>query len=128
MNSSPIKATLICHPKCSTCRKARNWLIEKGISFAERRIVEATPSKEELEGWWKSSGLPLKRFFNTSGLIYQQLNLKEKLPALSPSEQLALLASNGMLIKRPLLIHGNTVQAGFNEAAWQSTLAQGSTH
>lgn len=117
-----MKAFFICYPKCSTCRKAREWLLERKIPFDERHIVEHAPSQEELAGWWRASGLPLKRFFNTSGLVYQGLNLKDKLPLLSDEEQLALLASNGMLIKRPLLIRGETVLVGFNETTWQQAL------
>lgn len=110
-----MKPLFIEYPKCSTCRKAKKYLQEKGIDFEDRHIIEATPSIEELRTWWKASGLPLKKFFNTSGNLYKEMKLKDKLTDMSEEEQLALLASNGMLIKRPILISGEQVLVGFRE-------------
>lgn len=110
------------YPKCSTCQKAKKWLQEKGVEFEERHIAEENPTLEELTAWHKKSGLPLKRFFNTSGLKYKELNLKEKLPQMSEEEQLALLATDGMLVKRPILIMDETVLTGFKEAEWEKAL------
>lgn len=110
------------YPPCSTCKKAKNWLDEHGISYEDRHIKENNPSYEELKLWYQKSGLPLKRFFNTSGLAYKSLNLKERLPAMTEDEQLQLLASDGMLVKRPLLITENTVLTGFKEAEWNALL------
>ena len=112
----------ICYPKCSTCQKARKWLDEQNINYTERHIVENNPSYEELKEWYGRSGLPLKRFFNTSGLLYKEMKLKYKLPTMSEDEQLKLLATNGMLVKRPLLIDENTVLVGFKEAEWSSLI------
>lgn len=109
----------ICYPKCSTCKKAREWLQNHEIEYKERHIVEDTPTKEELKKWMEESQYPLKKFFNTSGLQYKELQLKEKLPNLSEEEQLELLASNGMLIKRPILVGSNTVLIGFKEKEWE---------
>lgn len=108
----------ICYPKCSTCQKAKKWLEANNIEYKERHIVEDNPTYEELKDWHSKSGLPLKRFFNTSGLLYKEMKLKDKLPAMSEEEQLKLLASNGMLVKRPLLVNGDTVLVGFKEADW----------
>ena len=113
---------LICYPQCSTCRKAKKWLEAKGLAFEERHIRDNKPTIEELRAWHKQSGLPLKKFFNTSGQLYKQLALKDRLPAMSEDEQLALLASDGMLVKRPLLIGRGFVLAGFKEAEWASAL------
>ena len=113
---------LICYPQCSTCRKAKKWLEAKGLAFEERHIRDNKPTIEELRAWHKQSGLPLKKFFNTSGQLYKQLALKDRLPAMSEDEQLALLASDGMLVKRPLLIGRDFVLAGFKEAEWASVL------
>lgn len=110
----------ICYPKCSTCQKARKWLDEQNINYTERHIVENNPSYEELKEWYGRSGLPLKRFFNTSGLLYKEMKLKDKLLTMNEDEQLKLLATNGMLVKRPLLIDENTVLVGFKEAEWSS--------
>lgn len=104
------------YPRCTTCKKAQKWLEEHGINFEAIHIVEQTPSKEQLETLWRTSGLPLKKFFNTSGQVYKSLNLKDKLPTMSESEQLELLASNGMLIKRPIVSDGIKVTLGFNES------------
>ncbi|MEE1027938.1 MAG: arsenate reductase family protein [Agathobacter sp.] len=108
----------ICYPKCSTCQKAKKWLEANNIEYKERHIVEDNPTYEELKDWHSKSGLPLKKFFNTSGLLYKEMKLKDKLPAMSEEEQLKLLASNGMLVKRPLLVNGDTVLVGFKEADW----------
>ena len=108
----------ICYPKCSTCQKAKKWLEANNIEYKERHIVEDNPTYDELKDWHSKSGLPLKRFFNTSGLLYKEMKLKDKLPAMSEEEQLKLLASNGMLVKRPLLVNGDTVLVGFKEADW----------
>ena len=108
------------YPPCSTCKKAKTWLDEHGISYEDRHIKENNPSYEELKLWYEKSGLPLKRFFNTSGLAYKALNLKERLPGMTEEEQLQLLASDGMLVKRPLLITEKTVLTGFKEAEWNA--------
>ena len=108
------------YPPCSTCKKAKNWLDEHGISYEDRHIKENNPSYEELKLWYEKSGLPLKRFFNTSGLAYKALNLKERLPGMTEEEQLQLLASDGMLVKRPLLITEKTILTGFKEAEWNA--------
>ena len=114
----------ICYPKCSTCRKAQAWLDEREIPYELRLILEENPSAEELKAWQTRSGLPLKRFFNTSGLKYKTLNLKERLPEMSEEEQLELLSSDGMLIKRPLLISEDFVLAGFREAEYEEKLVR----
>ena len=114
----------LCYSKCSTCQKAKKWLDEKGIPYEERPIKEQNPSVDELREWYGRSGLPLKRFFNTSGLQYKSLNLKDKLPAMSEEEQLVLLASDGMLVKRPMLISDEFVLPGFREAEWESVLGK----
>jgi arsenate reductase len=107
------------YPKCSTCKKALQWLEEHGVAFESRHIVEENPTVQELELWWKKSGLPLKKFFNTSGNLYKEQNLKDKLPQMSEQEQLELLATNGMLVKRPLVITEDMVLVGFKEDQWQ---------
>ena len=107
------------YPKCSTCKRAKAWLMENGVAFDDRHIVEDNPTAEELKAWWEKSGLPLKKFFNTSGLVYKEQNLKERLPDMSEEEQLALLATNGMLVKRPLVIGGDFVLIGFKETEWE---------
>ena len=112
----------ICYPKCTTCQRAQKWLDEKGAAYEVRNIKEENPSVDELRAWYKRSGLPLKRFFNTSGLIYKELGLKDKLPAMPEEEQLALLATDGMLVKRPLLVGEDFVLAGFKEAEWEKAL------
>lgn len=113
----------ICYPKCTTCQKARKWLDEKGIPYEMRDIKQQNPSKEELREWHGKSGLPLKRFFNTSGLQYKALALKDKLPAMPEEEQYALLATDGMLVKRPLLIGEDFVFTGFKPEEWAGRLA-----
>jgi len=112
----------ICYPKCSTCQKARKWLEEHSIEYNERNIVEENPTFDELKEWYDVSGLPLKKFFNTSGMLYKEMHLKDKLPEMSEEEQLRLLATNGMLVKRPLVIDGDTVVVGFKEAEWAEKL------
>ena len=112
----------ICYPKCTTCQKAKKWLESQNISVEVRHIKEENPGVEELRDWWKGSGLPLKKFFNTSGLQYKALNLKDKLPAMSEEEQLELLASDGMLVKRPILVGEDFVLVGFKEAEWKEKL------
>lgn len=110
------------YPKCSTCQKAKKWLLENQVEFEERHIVEDNPSKEELKAWYEKSGLPLKRFFNTSGMKYKELKLKDKLPAMTEEEQLELLASDGMLVKRPVLVGNDFVLTGFKEKEWTEKL------
>lgn len=112
------------YPPCSTCRKARAWLDAHGIRYEARHIVENRPSIEELRAWHHKSGLPLKRFFNTSGLVYKSLGLKDKLSGMSEGEQYALLAQDGMLVKRPLLVGEDFVLPGFREAEWERQLAR----
>ena len=114
----------LCYPKCSTCRKAQAWLDERGLDYQMRLIREQNPSADELKAWKERSGLPLKRFFNTSGLQYKALNLKERLSEMSEEEQLALLASDGMLVKRPLLVADDMVLVGFREAEYEDKLGR----
>ena len=109
------------YPKCTTCKKAKKWLEEQGIEFADRHIAEQAPTEQELRGWWQASGLPLKRFFNTSGLAYRNNNLKDKLPEMTEEEQLRLLATDGMLVKRPLAVGDDFVLPGFREKEWVQT-------
>ena len=110
------------YPPCSTCKKARAWLDSHGVAYTARHIKEENPTYEELKLWYARSGLELKRFFNTSGLLYKSMNLKEKLPGMSEEEQLRLLATDGMLVKRPLVVLEDTVLTGFREAEWQKLL------
>lgn len=112
----------ICYPKCSTCQKAQKWLDEHNVEYTKRHIVENNPSYDELKNWYEKSGLQLKKFFNTSGLLYKEMELKNKLPEMSEDEQLKLLSSNGMLVKRPLLVNDNKVLVGFKEIEWESLL------
>ena len=107
------------YPPCSTCQKAKKWLDENGISYTDRHIKLENPTYEELKAWYEKSGLPLKKFFNTSGLQYKALNLKEKLPQMTEEEQLRLLATDGMLVKRPLVVRGNIVLTGFKAEQWE---------
>lgn len=109
----------LCYPKCSTCQKARKWLDEHHVTYTERYIVEDNPSYEELKEWYERSGLPLKKFFNTSGMLYKEMELKSKLPLISEEEQLKLLATNGMLVKRPLIVTSDKVLVGFKESEWE---------
>ena len=110
------------YPKCTTCQKAKKWLDAHGLTYTDRHIKDANPTYEELDAWQKESGLPMKKFFNTSGLLYKSMGLKEKLPAMSREEQLELLASDGMLVKRPLIIKGHVVLTGFKESEWTEKL------
>ena len=110
------------YPKCSTCQKAKKWLDENKKEYTERHIVENNPTYDELKEWHAKSGLPLKKFFNTSGLLYKEMQLKDKLPTMSEEEQLQLLATNGMLVKRPLVVTEDTVLVGFKEAEWVEKL------
>ena len=110
------------YPKCSTCQKAKKWLDAHGVAYADRHIVEDNPTAEELTAWYQKSGLPLKKFFNTSGLQYKALGLKDKLPEMSEADQLALLATDGMLVKRPLLVGDDFVLTGFRPAEWETKL------
>ena len=112
----------LCYPKCSTCQKAKKWLDEHGIEYTERHIAEENPTYDELQAWYKKSGFPLKKFFNTSGLVYKEMQLKDKLPSMSEEGQLKLLATNGMLVKRPMVITNDKVLVGFKEAEWEGTL------
>lgn len=106
------------YPKCTTCKKAKKWLDDNSVQYIDRHIVEQNPTYDELKKWYEKSGLPLKRFFNTSGLLYKSMELKDKLPNMSEDEQLKLLATNGMLVKRPLLITDKSVIPGFKEKEW----------
>ena len=110
------------YPKCSTCKKAKKWLDEHGVSYTTRHIVEDNPTAEELRAWHERSGLPLKRFFNTSGMLYREMELSKKLPDMPEDEQYTLLATNGMLVKRPLLVTADAVIPGFKEATWEAAL------
>ena len=110
------------YPPCSTCQKAKKWLDEHGLNYTERHIKEDNPGYDELKSWYEMSGLPLKRFFNTSGLLYKSMELKNKLPDMSEDEMLKLLASDGMLVKRPILVGGGFVLVGFKESEWASRL------
>lgn len=112
----------ICYPKCTTCQKAKKWLDERNIPYELRDIKENNPSAEELSQWYKLSGLPLKKFFNTSGLLYRSMELKDKLPTMSEQEMLELLASDGMLVKRPLLVSDDKVLIGFREKEYEELL------
>ena len=107
------------YPPCSTCKKAKAWLDEKGIVYQDRNIKEENPTYEELKAWHQQSGMPLKKFFNTSGLVYKSLNLKDRLGEMTEEEQLRLLASDGMLVKRPLVITDKLIRAGFREKEWE---------
>ena len=110
------------YPPCTTCKKAKAWLDERGVSYENRHIKEQNPTYEELKHWHAVSGLPLKKFFNTSGLLYKSMNLKDTLPTMTEEEQLRLLASDGMLVKRPILISGGKVLVGFREKEWEQLL------
>ena len=110
------------YPKCSTCRKAKKWLDEHNIDYESRHIIEDNPASEELRKWWEISDLPLKRFFNTSGMKYRELKLKDKLPNMSEDEQLDLLSTDGMLVKRPILVNDDIVLVGFKVKEWEEKL------
>ena len=117
-----VEMLFVYYPRCSTCQKAKKWLDENKLKYTERHIVEDNPTYEDLKDWYSRSGLPLKKFFNTSGLLYKDMKLKDKLPEMSEDEQLKLLASNGMLVKRPVVVDGDTVLLGFKEAEWAEKL------
>ena len=110
------------YPKCSTCKKAKNWLESNGVEFEDRHVVENNPTADELKAWYEKSGFPLKKIFNTSGLKYKELGLKDKLPDMTEEEQINLLATDGMLVKRPLVIGDDFVLIGFKEAQWAEKL------
>lgn len=110
------------YPPCSTCQKAKKWLDEKGIIYEDRHIKEDKPTYEELKAWYEASGLPLKRFFNTSGLLYKSMELKTKLPTMTEDEQLRLLATDGMLVKRPILVTEKGITTGFKEVEWEKLI------
>ena len=112
----------LCYPKCTPCQKAKAWLDNQDVSYTLRDIKLDNPTAEELRQWWTASGLPLKKFFNTSGLQYKALGLKDKLPAMSEEEQLSLLATDGMLVKRPILVGDGFVLTGFRQAEWEEKL------
>ena len=112
----------IFYPKCSTCRKAKKWLVENGIEFDERHIVDNKPTADELKLWIEKSGLSIKKFFNTSGVLYKEMGLKDKLPNMSYDEQIELLASDGKMVKRPVVITDDKVIVGFKEADWENIL------
>ena len=112
----------VCYPKCSTCMKAKKWLEEKGMVYELRDIKTDNPTAEELKEWYRKSGLPLKRFFNTSGNLYKEMKLKDRLPDMDEEEQFDLLASDGMLVKRPILVAGEKVLVGFKEKEWEENL------
>ena len=107
------------YPRCTTCKKAKAWLETNAVAFTDRHIVEQNPTAEELKAWWEKSGLPLKKFFNTSGLLYKELQLKDKIPTMTEEEQIELLSTNGMLVKRPLIIGEDFILVGFKEAEWE---------
>ena len=116
------KMLFVCYPKCSTCKKAKKWLDDHQVAYTDRHILEENPTEDELREWIGRSGLPLKRFFNTSGMKYRELQLKDRLPGMSEEEQIALLATDGMLVKRPLLVLDHRVLPGFREADWSEAL------
>ena len=107
------------YPKCSTCKKAKKWLDDHNITYTDRHIVEENPTYDELKDWYIRSGLPLKKFFNTSGMLYKEQKLKDRLPEMSEDEQLQLLATNGMLVKRPLVVKDDCILVGFKETEWE---------
>ncbi len=110
------------YPKCTTCQKAKKWLDDNGIEYESRHIKEQNPTYDELKKWYEQSGLPLKKFFNTSGLLYKSMELKDKLPNMTEEEQLMLLSTDGMLVKRPIIVSGSTVLTGFREKEWSDVL------
>lgn len=112
----------LCYSKCGTCMKAKKWLEGKNISFEVRDIKEDRPSEREIKEWWEKSGLPLKRFFNTSGNVYKEMKLKDKIASMSEEEQISILASDGMLVKRPIIVKGDHVLVGFKEKEWEEKL------
>lgn len=118
-----MKLTTLCYPKCGTCQKAVKWLESRAVEYRYRDIKSANPGREELAVWYKMSGLPLKKFFNTSGLLYKSMDLKNRLPEMSEEEMLELLASDGMLVKRPILVGEDFVLVGFREDEWAERLS-----
>ena len=116
--------TFVCYDRCSTCKNAEKWLDAHGVAYEKRPIKEQNPSAKELKGWIKQSGLPAKKFFNTCGMLYRELELKDKLPTMSEDEMIALLATDGMLVKRPLLVADKMVLVGFKEAEWEAALGK----
>lgn len=117
-----MKVLFVHYPKCTTCKKAEKWLKDKGVDYDARHIKSENPSYEELKQWYETSGLDIKKFFNTSGMIYREMNLKDRLPSMSLEEKLQLLATDGMLVKRPILVAGDKVLTGFKEADWEKAL------
>jgi transcriptional regulator, Spx/MgsR family len=117
-----MKPIAICYPKCGTCQKAEKWMKSNGIEYTYRPIKEENPTKEELKTWIAKSGLPLSKFFNTSGLLYKEQNMKDKVKVLSESELIDILATNGLMVKRPILLAGDTVLVGFKEEEWSQLL------
>ena len=115
-----MKPIIVCYPKCGTCQKAEKWLKTNGVEYAYRPIKEENPSKAELIEWLSKSGLPVNKFFNTSGLLYKEYKMKEKLKSLSEAELLDILASNGLIVKRPVLVTGDKVLVGFKEEEWKN--------
>ena len=122
MRALTIIMLFVNYPKCSTCRKAKNWLDENAIEYESRHIVDDNPQADEIKEWWEKSDLPLKRFFNTSGMKYRELKLKDKLPGMSEEEQFDLLATDGMLVKRPILVGDDFVLVGFKVKEWEEKL------
>lgn len=112
----------ICYPKCTTCKRAKNWLDDNNMKYTLRDIANDNPTYDELKGWYEKSGLPLKKFFNTSGMLYKEMQLKDKLASMSEDGQLNLLATNGMLVKRPIVVKGDVVLVGFKEEQWKEKL------
>lgn len=112
----------MCYPRCGTCQKAKKWLEANEVEYTERHIVDDNPSYDELKEWYEKSGLPLKKFFNTSGKLYKDLNLKDKLAEMSEKEQLTLLSENGMLVKRPIVVKDSDVLVGFKETEWEEKI------
>lgn len=110
------------YPKCTTCKRAKAWLDEAGIEYTDRNIKDENPTIDELREWYAKSGLPLKRFFNTSGMLYKQMSLKDKLPQMSEEEELELLSTDGMLVKRPIIINDDTILVGFRQEEWEQKL------
>ena len=110
------------YPPCTTCKKAKRWLDAQGLTYEDRNIKTAPPAKDELLAWYRASGLPLKKFFNTSGLLYKSMGLKDRLPTMTEEEMLTLLSSDGMLVKRPILVDGDRVLVGFKEAQWDEQI------
>ena len=117
-----MKPTALCYPKCGTCQKAEKWMKANGIDYTYRPIKEENPTREELKAWIPKSGLPISKFFNTSGLLYKEFNMKDKVKTLSEDELMDILASNGLIVKRPILVAGDKVLVGFKEEEWKATL------